>query len=103
VYAIIQTGGKQYKVVEGDTLGVEMLPEEAGEKVKFAEILLVGGSDTPKVGMPFVQGASVDAEVVEHGRGKKIDVFKKKRRKNYQKKIGHRQAYTEVKILKINA
>jgi large subunit ribosomal protein L21 len=101
MYAIIKTGGKQYRVTEGDTLRVEKLDVESGA-VKFDQVLLIGG-DQVKIGAPMVEGASVDAQVLRHERAKKIIVFKKKRRKGYHKKQGHRQAYTEIKITGINA
>ncbi len=103
MYAIIKTGGKQYRVAEGETLRVEKLNAEADSNtVKFDQVLLVGG-DEVKIGTPMVEGASVDAEILRQGRAKKIIVFKKKRRKGYHKKQGHRQAFTEVKITGINA
>ena len=102
MYAIIETGGKQLKVEEGQTLIVEKLNAEAGETVTFDKVLFVSGDDV-KVGTPYVEGASVTAKVVEHGRGKKIVVFKFKRRKNYRRKQGHRQPYTKVTVEKINA
>ena len=101
MYAIIKTGGKQYRVTEGDTLRVEKLDAESGS-VTFDQVLLVGG-DQVKIGKPLVAGASVSADVLRQGRAKKIIVFKKKRRKGYHKKQGHRQAYTEVKITQIKA
>jgi large subunit ribosomal protein L21 len=101
MYAIIKTGGKQYRVTEGETLRVEKLNAE-GSSVKFDQVLLVGG-DQVKIGAPMVEGASVDAEILRQGRAKKIIVFKKKRRKGYHKKQGHRQAFTEVRITGINA
>ena len=103
MYAIIKTGGKQYRVAEGETLRVEKLNAEGDSNtVKFDQVLLVGG-DEVKIGTPIVEGASVDAEILRQGRAKKIIVFKKKRRKGYHKKQGHRQAFTEVKITGINA
>jgi large subunit ribosomal protein L21 len=103
MYAIIKTGGKQYRVAEGETLRVEKLDAEGeNNTVKFNQVLLVGG-DEVKIGTPMVEGASVDAEILRQGRAKKIIVFKKKRRKGYHKKQGHRQAFTEVKITGINA
>jgi large subunit ribosomal protein L21 len=101
MYAIIKTGGKQYRVTEGETLRVEKLDVE-GNAVTFDQVLLVGG-DQVKIGAPLVEGASVNAEIVREGRAKKIIVYKKKRRKGYHKKQGHRQAFTEVKITGINA
>lgn len=102
MYAIIETGGKQLKVEEGQSIFVEKLAAEAGETVTFDKVLFVGGDDT-KVGTPTVEGASVTAKVVEQGRDKKIIVFKFKKRKNYRRKQGHRQPFTKVTIEKINA
>jgi large subunit ribosomal protein L21 len=102
MYAVIKTGGKQYRVTEGQTLRVEKLPGKEGDKVTFGEVLLVGG-DSPKIGQPLVQGASVAAQITAHDRGKKIVVFKFRRRKNYRRKNGHRQPYTELKITGIQA
>ena len=101
MYAIIGTGGKQYKVEEGDTIRVEKLGVEAGEKVTFDDVLAIGG-DSLKVGED-VKGATVDAEVVANGRAKKVIVYKYKAKTGYHKKNGHRQQYTAVKITKINA
>ena len=102
MYAIIATGGKQYKVTEGDTVKVEKLAVEADDKVTFDQVLLVGGDDV-KVGDPTVKGATVEATVVANGKAKKVIVYKYKRKTGYHKKNGHRQQYTEVKIDKINA
>ncbi|MBR4027139.1 MAG: 50S ribosomal protein L21 [Lachnospiraceae bacterium] len=102
MYAIIATGGKQYKVSEGDIITIEKLGVEAGEKVTFEQVLAVSG-DEMKVGNPTVEGASVEASVVKEGRGKKVIVYKYKRKTGYHKKNGHRQAFTQVKIEKINA
>ena len=102
MYAIIATGGKQYKVSEGDIINVEKLGVEAGETVTFDQVLAVSDNEM-KVGSPFVDGASVTASVAENGRGKKVIVYKYKRKTGYHKKNGHRQAYTKVKIEKINA
>ena len=102
MYAIIATGGKQYKVSEGDIITIEKLGVEAGEKVTFDQVLVVGGDDL-KVGDPTVNGASVEASVVKEGRGKKVIVYKYKRKTGYHQKNGHRQAFTQVKIEKINA
>ncbi len=102
MYAIIATGGKQYKVSEGDIITIEKLGVEAGEKITFDQVLVVGGDDL-KVGAPTVDGASVEASVVKEGRGKKVIVYKYKRKTGYHKKNGHRQAFTQVKIEKINA
>ena len=102
MYAVIKTGGKQYRVSEGQLLRVEKLPGSAGDKVTFGEVLLVGG-DSPKVGRPLVAGAAVAAEITGQDRGKKLVVFKFRRRKNYRRKNGHRQPYTELKITGITA
>ena len=102
MYAIIATGGKQYKVSEGDVIRVEKLGAAAGETYTFDQVLAVGG-DELTVGCPTVAGASVSATVMEDGRGKKVIVYKYKRKTGYHKKNGHRQAYTQVKIEKINA
>jgi len=102
MYAIIATGGKQYKVAEGDIITIEKLGVNAGETVTFDQVLAVGG-DSMKIGTPVVAGATVTASVVEEGRGKKVIVYKYKRKSGYHKKNGHRQAYTKVKIEKINA
>jgi large subunit ribosomal protein L21 len=97
MYAVIKTGGKQYRVSEGQLLRVEKLPGGAGDKVTFGEVLLLGG-EAPKIGRPLVPGASVAAEITAQDRGKKLVVFKFRRRKNYRRKNGHRQPYTELKI-----
>ena len=102
MYAVIATGGKQYKVSEGDIITIEKLGVDAGEKVTFDQVLAVSGDDL-KVGNPTVSGATVEASVVKEGRAKKVIVYKYKRKTGYHKKNGHRQAYTQVKIEKINA
>ena len=102
MYAIIATGGKQYKVSEGDVIRVEKLGAEAGSTYTFDQVLFVGGDDV-KVGDPTVAGATVEASVVGDGKAKKVIVYKYKRKTGYHKKNGHRQAYTKVKIEKINA
>lgn len=102
MYAIIETGGKQYKVQEGDVLFVEKLAAPEGESVQFDNVLFVNGDDGVKIGNPSVEGASVEAKVNEHGRGKKLTVFKYKPKKNYHRKQGHRQPYTKITIEKIN-
>lgn len=102
MYAIIETGGKQIKVEEGQAIFVEKLNAEAGETVTFDKVLMVGG-DSVKVGAPTVEGATVTAKVEKQGRAKKIIVFKYKSKKNYKRKQGHRQPYTKVVIEKINA
>ena len=100
--AIIETGGKQYKVAEGDTLFIEKLPVEAGEAVTFDKVLAVIDGDNLTVGTPVVEGAKVDASVVKNGKGKKVIVFKYKPKKGYRRKQGHRQPYTKVTIGKIS-
>ncbi len=102
MYAIIATGGKQYKVEEGDVIRVEKLGVEAGSEVTFDQVLLVAGDDV-KVGDPTVEGASVKATVVAEGKAKKVIVYRYKRKTGYHKKNGHRQPYTQVKIDKIEA
>ena len=102
MYAVIKTGGKQYRVSEGQLLRVEKLQGSPGDKITFGEVLLLGG-ESPKVGQPLVQGAAVAAEITRQDRGKKIVVFKFKRRKNYRRKAGHRQHFTELKITGITA
>ena len=102
MFAVIKTGGKQYRVAEGQKLCVEKLPGQAGDKVTLDQVLFLGG-DSPKIGQPLVSGAKVSAEIVDQGRGKKIVVFKFRRRKNYRRKAGHRQPYTELKITGITA
>ncbi len=102
MYAIIATGGKQYKVSEGDTLEVEKLGVSEGEKVTFDQVLAIGG-DELRVGNPTVAGATVEASVVTEGRGRKVIVYKYKPKKGFHKKNGHRQPFTRVKIDKINA
>src|SRR3990167_645378 len=103
MYAVIKTGGKQYKVSEGQTLKIESLAIEQGEPVEFDEVLMIVDGDKVKVGTPFVNKAKVTAEVVTHGRGKKIRIIKFRRRKHHMKQMGHRQNYTEVKITGISA
>jgi large subunit ribosomal protein L21 len=102
MFAVIRTGGKQYKVAKDDVLSVEKLDGDVGAKLTFGEVLMLGG-DSPKSGAPLVKGASVTGEIVEHGRGEKVIAFKKKRRKNTHRKRGHRQHFTKVKITDIHA
>lgn len=102
MYAVIATGGKQYKVSEGDVIKVEKLGVEAGQTYTFDKVLLVSG-DEVKVGAPTVEGATVEADVIGDTKGKKVIVYKYKRKTGYHKKNGHRQAFTKVKIDKINA
>ena len=103
MYAIIATGGKQYKVSEGDTIKVEKLGAEAGETVTFDKVLAVSDDNGLKAGTPYLEGTSVTGEVVENGKGKKVIVFKYKPKKGYRRKAGHRQPYTRVRITAINA
>ncbi len=103
MYAVIQTGGKQYKVKEGEKIFVEKLEAKTGSKTTLNEVLLVGGNGGLKIGAPVLEGAKVEAEVLEQGRGEKIIIFKKKRRKGYRKKQGHRQSFTLLQIKKIVA
>ena len=103
MYAIIKTGGKQYRVTPGQTLRVEKLTGEVGDNVELNNVLLIGGEGEVQIGRPQVEGAAVNAQIVEQGRAKKIIVFKKKRRKGYHKKQGHRQYYTSLKITEIRA
>jgi large subunit ribosomal protein L21 len=103
MYAVIKTGGKQYRVSEGDVLRVEKLPVEAGENVEFDQVLLVSREGQTTVGTPLVSGSKVTAAVKAHGRGKKVKIVKFKRRKHHLKRMGHRQSYTEVQITGIQA
>lgn len=100
-YAVIRTGGKQYRVEPGDVIRVEKLAGEAGADVEFNEVLATGDGSAVRIGTPLVDGASVKATVVTQGRGKKILVYKKKRRKNYRRRQGHRQSFTAVKVTQI--
>ncbi|PLX45175.1 MAG: 50S ribosomal protein L21 [Deltaproteobacteria bacterium] len=103
MYAVVRTGGKQYVVSEGDFFKVEKLAGEVGEKIVLDDVLLVSDGGDLKVGAPAVDGAKVSGTIVEQGRGKKIIVFKMKRRKGFRKKQGHRQAYTGIKVDSIEA
>jgi large subunit ribosomal protein L21 len=98
MYAIIKSGGKQYKVQSGEQVRVESLAGDVGAAISFGEVLLVGAGESVKLGAPLVSGAKVNATIVSHGRGEKVKIFKMRRRKHYQKTQGHRQAYTEVRI-----
>lgn len=102
MYAVIKTGGKQYKVSEGDTIKVEKLAGEAGESIEISDVLMVGGEEV-KIGAPLLPNAKVTARIVEQGKGKKILVFKSKRRKGYRKTNGHRQPITRLRITGIEA
>jgi large subunit ribosomal protein L21 len=103
MYAVIESGGKQHRVVEGEVLNVELLEAAAGEKIDFSEVLMVGNGTDVKIGAPFVAGGKVSAEVVGHGRGDKIRIIKFRRRKHYRKQQGHRQWFTQIKITAISA
>lgn len=101
MFAVIKTGGKQYRVATDEILTVEKLDGEAGSEVEFTEVLMIGGNGTPKIGTPTVPGAKVTAELVEQTRGPKLIAFKKRRRKNSRRKKGHRQDLTKVRITNI--
>jgi len=103
MYAVIKTGGKQYKVFEGETLKIEKLEIEPGKKVIFKEVLMIADGENVQVGLPLVEKASVEAEIVSQGKGKKVNILKFKRRKHSMKQQGHRQLFTEIKIGKIKA
>lgn len=103
MYAIIETGGKQYKVEAGDVIYIEKLDVEADAEVTFDKVIAIGGDDGIKVGAPYVEGASVSAKAVKNGKAKKIVVFTYKPKKNAKRKMGHRQPYTKVEISAINA
>jgi large subunit ribosomal protein L21 len=103
VYAVIESGGKQHKVTEGEILRVEKIDAEIGAEITFDKVLMIKKDDTVMIGEPYVDNASVTAEVVEQGKHKKIIVFKYKRKKNYQRKQGHRQQYTTLQIKAIAA
>ena len=103
MYAVIVAGGKQHRVVEGETLKLEKIEAATGETIEFDKVLLVGTGEDVKIGKPVVDGSKVTAEVVAHGRHKKIKIVKFNRRKHYRKETGHRQWFTEVKITGISA
>ena len=100
MYAVIKTGGKQYRVAKGDKISVEKLPGNVGDAISFDEVLLLGG-ESLKLGKPLVSGAKVEAKILEHGRGEKVIIFKFRRRKNYRRKTGHRQPFSTVQITDI--
>ena len=101
MYAVIRTGGKQTRVAPGDSIRVEKLAGTVGDAVELPEVLLVGNEGEPRIGTPLVEGAKVVGTITAQGRGPKLTVFKMKRRKGYRRKQGHRQAYTEVRVEKI--
>jgi large subunit ribosomal protein L21 len=103
MYAVIKTGGKQYRVCAGQKLKVEQIPADVGAEVTLDQVLMVGEGESVKVGAPLVAGASVKCTVVSHGRHDKVKIFKMRRRKHYQKRQGHRQNYTELRIDSIAA
>ena len=103
MHAIIETGGKQFRVTEGDTIFVEKLDVNAGDAITFDQVLAVIDGDKATFGTPVVEGASVEANVVKNGKGKKVLVFKYKPKKNYRRRQGHRQPYTKVEITKVQA
>ena len=102
MYAVIKTGGKQYRVVPGEKFKVETIPAEVGSELTLDQVLAVGAGDSIKFGAPLVEGATVVVTVVSHGRHDKVKIFKMRRRKHYQKHQGHRQNYTELQIVSIN-
>jgi large subunit ribosomal protein L21 len=103
MYAVIKTGGKQYRVAAGEKLKVEQIPADIGQEIILDQVLMVGEGAAVTVGAPLVAGASVKAKVLAHGRADKVKIFKLRRRKHYQKHQGHRQNYTEIEISAINA
>jgi large subunit ribosomal protein L21 len=103
MYAVIKTGGKQYRVITGETLKVEILPGEIGSAIVLDKVLMVSDGENLSVGKPVLPGATVAATIISHGRGDKVRIFKMRRRKHYQKNQGHRQNYTEIRIDGISA
>jgi large subunit ribosomal protein L21 len=102
MYAVIANGGKQYKVTQGQVLQLETIDLEAGKEIEFDQILMLADGDKITLGAPFLQGVKVKAEIIDHGRHKKINIIKFRRRKHHMKRMGHRQNYTEVKIIGIS-
>ena len=103
MYAVVKTGGKQYRVSAGEKLRIEQIPAEVGQEIVLDQVLVIADGDALKMGTPFLAGAQVKAKVLEHGRGDKVHIFKMRRRKHYRKSQGHRQNYTEIEILGIAA
>mgnify|MGYP006184934977 CR=1 FL=1 len=103
MYAVVKTGGKQYRVSAGEKLKVEQIPADIGAEIVLDEVLLVANGDDLTVGTPMVSGAAVTAKVVSHGRGEKVHIYKMRRRKHYRKSQGHRQNYTEIEIVGITS
>ncbi len=101
MYAVVKTGGKQYRVSAGEKLKIEQIAAEVGQEILLEEVLLVADGDALKMGTPLVAGAKVKVKVLKHGRGDKVHIYKMKRRKHYRKSQGHRQNYTEIEILGI--
>jgi len=101
MYAVIQTGGKQYRVSAGEKLKIELITADIGQEIELDQVLLVADGDRLRMGAPLVAGARVTARVLSHGRGKKVRIFKLNRRKHYRRSQGHRQGYTEIEILGI--
>ena len=102
MYAVVATGGKQYRVEEGDLLRVEKLDAKEGATIKLDQVLMVGTGDDVEIGTPYIKGGKVSAKVVAHGRGEKVEIIKFHRRKHHRKQMGHRQSYTELEIKKIS-
>ncbi len=98
MYAVIKTGGKQYRVAAGEKLKIEQIPADVGAEITLDQVLMVGEGEAVKIGTPLVEGATVKATVISHGRHDKVKIFKMRRRKHYQKRQGHRQNYTEIQI-----
>lgn len=103
MYAVVKTGGKQYRVAKGDKLRVETLSAAEGGAIELGEVLMISDGDKVTVGTPMIEGASVSASVTSHGRGKKVEIIKFRRRKHYRRQAGHRQNYTELEITGISA
>jgi large subunit ribosomal protein L21 len=101
MYAVVKTGGKQYRVSAGEKLRIEQIPAEVGQEIVLDQVLAVADGDNVRMGTPLVSGAKVSAKVLAHGRGDKVHIFKMRRRKHYRKSQGHRQNYTEIQILGI--
>jgi large subunit ribosomal protein L21 len=103
MYAVVKTGGKQYRVVAGEKIKVEQIPADVGAEITLDQVLMVGEGESVKIGAPMLAGAKVTAKVIAHGRHDKVNIFKMRRRKHYQKHQGHRQNYTELEIAGISA
>ncbi|HET7650496.1 MAG TPA: 50S ribosomal protein L21 [Gammaproteobacteria bacterium] len=103
MYAVVKTGGKQYRVTAGEKLKIEQIPADIGSEIVLDQVLMVADGDNVSLGNPLVAGAAVNARIIAHGRGEKIRIFKMRRRKHYRKTQGHRQNYTEIEVLGISA